>query len=140
MRLLRTVKHDRSGVAAVEFALVAPILIGLIFGIWNTGVVLYADNSIRDAVEAGARQATIFPRPTEAQLRQRINDRYFGPQNQGAVAGPTFTYGTRNSAPIVTIAMSYTHQINVPFMPVRTVTLAHQRTVYMAPTGAVRNP
>ncbi|MCZ8370813.1 MAG: pilus assembly protein [Porphyrobacter sp.] len=140
MRLIRTVQHDLSGVAAVEFALVAPILIGLIFGIWNTGVVLYADNSIRDAVEAGARQATVFPRPSEAQLRQRINDRYFGPQNQGAVAGPTFAYGTRNGAPIVTISMSYTHQVNVPFLPARNVTLAHQRTVYMAPAGTVRNP
>lgn len=139
MRFVTTVKNDRSGVAAVEFALVAPVLIGLIFGIWNTGMVLYADNGIRDAVEVGARRATVFPRPTEAQLTQRINSRYFGPRS-GTIVGPTYTYATRNNAPVVTISMSYTHRINVPFMPVRDVTLAHQRTVYMAPAGNVSNP
>jgi Flp pilus assembly protein TadG len=137
MRLLRTAQIERSGSAAVEFALAAPILIALIFGIWNVGVMLFAGISIRDAVEVGARQATVFPRPTEQQLRQRINARYFGPQNDGAVAGPTFAYGTRNGAPVVTIAMSYTHVINVPFLSPRTVTLSHQRTVYLAPQGVV---
>jgi len=134
MRLVRRIKHDRSGVAAVEFALVAPVLIALIFGIWNTGVMLFADNAIRDAVEVGARQATIFPRPSEAQIRQRIDDRYFGP-GTGTITGPTFAYASQNNAPVVTIAMSYTHRINVPFLPARSVTLSHQRTVYLAPQG-----
>ena len=139
MRIVTSLKRDRSGVAAVEFALVAPILIAMIFGIWNAGFMLFADNGIRDAVEVGARSATVFPRPSEAAIRQKINDRYFGPR-AGTISGPTLTYGVRNTAPVVTISMSYTHQINFPFMANRSVTFSHQRTVYLAPTGGGSTP
>ena len=139
MKNCRILLGNRSGVAAVEFALVAPLLLALLFGIWNAGFMLFADNAIRDAVEAGARQATVFPRPTQAQLTQIINNRYFGPK-AGVIAGPTFAYGTRNSAPIVTISMTYTHQINVPYMANRSVTFDHARTVYLAPEGRVSTP
>ncbi|MFN4037851.1 MAG: TadE/TadG family type IV pilus assembly protein [Erythrobacter sp.] len=134
MDLKRRIAKDKSGVGAIEFAIAAPVLFALIFGIWNTGLILYADNSIRSAVETGARQATIFPRPTEAQIRQVINDRYYGPR-MGAINGPTLAYTVQNGAPVVTITMSYTHETVLPFLDVPPLLLQHQRTVYLAPTA-----
>lgn len=134
MHALRRLARNTSGLAAIEFAIAAPVVFTLIFGIWNTGLVLFADNSVRSAVETGARQATIFPRPTEAQIRQVVNDRYSGPRI-GAISGPTLVYGVRNGAPVVTITMSYTHTTTLPFLDIPPVVLQHQRTAYLAPTA-----
>ena len=45
----------QSGTTAVEFALVAPILISLIIGGLSTGVVVYSAAGLRDSVEQAAR-------------------------------------------------------------------------------------
>jgi Flp pilus assembly protein TadG len=45
----------QSGTTAVEFALVAPILIALIIGGLSTGVVVYSAAGLRDSVEQAAR-------------------------------------------------------------------------------------
>jgi Flp pilus assembly protein TadG len=46
--------RDIAGSAAVEFALTAPILILLLFGIIETGRALWAKNSLQYAVERDA--------------------------------------------------------------------------------------
>lgn len=134
MRALRRLFRNTSGLAAIEFAIGAPVVFTLIFGIWNTGLILYAHNSVRTAVEIGARQATIFPRPSEAAIKQVINDRYYGPK-LGAISGPNLSYTTQNGAPVVTITMSYTHTTALPFLDIPPVVLQHQRTAYLAPTA-----
>jgi hypothetical protein len=124
--------RDKSGAAAIEFSIVAPVMLLMMFGIWNAGVMLFAQNGIRSAVESGARHATIFPRPTQAQINQRVQAGYYGP-HMGTINGPTFVYGVQNGTPIVTISMSYTHETALPFLSLPPVTLSHERTAYLAP-------
>jgi hypothetical protein len=123
---------DNSGVSAVEFAIVAPVLFTLMFGIWNAGIVLFAQNGVRNAVESGARHATIFPRPTEQQIKKVVTDRYYGP-SQGKIEEPKLTYSLQNNSPIVTISMSYTHEASLPFLKLPPLVLEHRRTAYLAP-------
>lgn len=130
--------REQSGAAAVEFAIVAPVLLTMLFGIWNAGVILFAQNGVRSAVETGARHATIFPRPNEQQITDVILDRYFGPQI-GLVDKPRLTYGVVNNAPVVTISMSYTHETTVPFLKIPPLVLSHERTAYLAPQGSFQN-
>lgn len=134
MKIGRTLARDRSGLAAIEFAIAAPVLFTLIFGIWNTGVALFAQNAVRSAVESGARAATIFPRPSEAQIKQVVSNSYYGP-TLGTVTEPALTYTTQNGAPVVTITMSYTHTTSLPFLDIPPLVLQHQRTAYLAPTA-----
>ena len=47
----------RDGQALVEFALVVPVLILLLFGILDFGRAIYAYNTIADAARDGARVA-----------------------------------------------------------------------------------
>jgi Flp pilus assembly protein TadG len=53
-RLLRSFGLERKGASAVEFAIVAPIFIGLLISVLETGLYLFAQTALQSAaVEAG---------------------------------------------------------------------------------------
>jgi len=53
------IRRKQDGQAMVEFALVAPILLLLVFGIIQFGILLNNYLTLTDAVRAGARQAAV---------------------------------------------------------------------------------
>ncbi|MFC6238780.1 TadE/TadG family type IV pilus assembly protein [Longivirga aurantiaca] len=55
----RSLAGDDSGAAAVEFALVVPLLLLIVFGIINFGVLFSQQVSINNAVREGARRAVV---------------------------------------------------------------------------------
>ena len=57
--ILKTLKKNQSGQAMVEFVLVAPILLLLVFGIIQFGILFNNYQALTDAVRAGARQAAV---------------------------------------------------------------------------------
>jgi len=61
--LLRKVRRDQRGTAVVEFALVAPILFLIIFGIFDFGRVLNYYNQQTQLVGLGARAAAVDRNP-----------------------------------------------------------------------------
>lgn len=58
-RSLRCVVRDRSGAAAVEFAIVAPLLLMILTGIVQFGITLNNYIELTNAVRVGARQFAI---------------------------------------------------------------------------------
>jgi Flp pilus assembly protein TadG len=56
---MRRLRNNQDGQAMVEFVLVAPILLLLIFGIIQFGIVFNNYMTLTDAVRAGARQAAV---------------------------------------------------------------------------------
>ena len=52
-------RRDTRGVAAVEFALVAPVLLMTLFGLFDLGYNLYTAELLEGAVQKAARDATI---------------------------------------------------------------------------------
>ena len=61
-RMIPRIAHlctDESGANAVEFALVAPLLIGLLFGIFEFGQAIWTQGVLDYAVEQAARCASI---------------------------------------------------------------------------------
>jgi Flp pilus assembly protein TadG len=56
-------RHDDRGAAAVEFALVLPILIVLVFGIIQYGIYFWARQSAVAAAREGARRASVGDYP-----------------------------------------------------------------------------
>ena len=59
LRRLTPIARDERGAAAVEFALVLPILLVLAFGIIDFGRLLYTYNNLTSAVREGARFASV---------------------------------------------------------------------------------
>ena len=58
MRRRRSLRHDRRGVTAVEFAIVAPVMLLLIFGLLDLTFQAYVQSVLDGAVNAAARAAT----------------------------------------------------------------------------------
>src|ERR1700759_52216 len=57
--MLRPLRKDEKGQAMVEFALVAPILFLILFGIIQFGIAFMHSVALTDAVRAGARKAAV---------------------------------------------------------------------------------
>jgi len=57
IRRLRELAGDRSGAAAVELALVAPILVGILVPMTDLGMGAYAKMQVQNAANAGAQYA-----------------------------------------------------------------------------------
>jgi Flp pilus assembly protein TadG len=56
---LRRLRHADSGSSAVEFAMVAPFLIAMLFGVFEFGRALWTQSMLDFAVEQASRCATI---------------------------------------------------------------------------------
>lgn len=135
MRILSRLKGETRGAAALEFALVAPALILFIIGIAQFGVMFMANNGLRNAVGEGARYATIYPRPTNAQISQRVTDGRFG-LNPARITGPTYTSGVSAGTEYVDITMSYTVTPDFIFFTLPPMTLTETRRAFVYSANA----
>jgi len=73
--------NEQKGAAAVEFALVLPLLLLIIFGIVEWGIFMFNDHIITDASRAGARRGILQRTPSfsadeiRTAVRDTINNR-----------------------------------------------------------------
>jgi Flp pilus assembly protein TadG len=130
VRLTPALRKDERGVTTIEFAFLAPVLLGFIIGICQLGILFMANAGLASAVSDGARLATIFPRPTDAQVIARINERRLGMETS-RITGPTITRGTTAAgASYADISMSYSVPLNFIFYSTAPITLTETRRVY----------
>ncbi len=128
--LLARLRRDRRGGGAVEFALIAPLLFGAIIGIAQLGMLFFANAGLSNAVAEGARYATIYPKPTDTQIRARITAQRFG-LNASYLTTASITPGTSNGAKFLDISMSYAVPLDFIFFDGPTVTLVKTRRAYV---------
>lgn len=128
--LRRPLRRDARGIAAVEFGLLVPIFLGMIIGATQLGVLFFAHAGLRNAVGEAARYATIWPRPTDAQIKTYLLGHRFGliPANMGT---PQITTGTDNSAPYLEIQVTYAVPLEFIFYHPPAITLTERRRVYV---------
>lgn len=99
---------NREGTTAVEFALVAPVFIALIFGTIGVSFAVFLIGSLHFAVEDGARCASVKTTicSDSATTIAYTQSRYLGPN-----VSPTFTYATATCGNSVTGSVSYTMDV-----------------------------
>lgn len=121
--------RDRRGSTAVEFALTVPMLMVFLFGIFQLGLLFFANAGLQNALGEAAREATLWPRRSEAQMTAVLNQSRFGmdPQRLGQ---PVFTHGTEAGQDFVEISATYTTSINMLMFSFNGVTLSHSRRAY----------
>lgn len=70
----RSFVHDEDGAALLEFALIALVLLMLVFGIIDFGRVLYTANNMQTAAREGARWAAVLENPagSEAAIKDTV--------------------------------------------------------------------
>ena len=64
-RRFSQLRRDQRGVAAVEFAMIAPIFFGLLIGIIDVGRYMWTLNTIQYAIDQGARAGVVQKLSTE---------------------------------------------------------------------------
>jgi Flp pilus assembly protein TadG len=132
MKKLFKLRRDECGAGAVEFALSAPILITLIYGIFEFSQLYEANAGMQHALGEGARFATLcIPTATGCNpetnddIKAKMNAKLFGP------VGGTFNVqdvvdGTNSK----TLTVTYTRTMNFLFFTGPTITLTRSKLVY----------
>ena len=95
---LRTFAGSERAAALVEFAIVLPILLLIVFGIVDFGRALYTANNLTSAVREGARLAStqISPDPTVAASKTAVTN-----------AVKAYTTAIDANAPVPTVAEAF---------------------------------
>ena len=111
---LKDLRRDERGTTAVEFAIVAPVLIALLVGTLALCVGLFLVGSLHFAVQEGARCASVKAAcqvngsPDAAATVTYTQNHYFGPR-----VSPTFTYAA--AACGNSVSASITYSMNMGF-------------------------
>jgi Flp pilus assembly pilin Flp len=128
-RPVKTLIRDQKGAAAIEFILAAPFLILLLVGILQMGIMFLAKAGLEQAVEAGARYATIFPRPSESDIRAKVLASGYGMQ-ASSIDFPPLVYDNAGGSPYVEITLKYQVTPNFIFFQLAPIELQHTRRAY----------
>ena len=114
-------RHDERGAAAVEFALVVPILLAILFAIIDLGFAINRFAMLNNATREGVREASLSASQTEIEdvVRQSLAD--MGGGVTVAVTCETPTGGSCGSwdsgsasGGVAVITTSYTHEWLTP--------------------------
>jgi Flp pilus assembly protein TadG len=101
---------DQRGATAVEFALVLPMLVIFILGIWYMGWSMNLGSEVRHAVELGSRIYITNPNATDNELKAAIASHLTDvPINSITLSTSTSTIGSASSQHI-----SWSFQTNAP--------------------------
>ena len=110
--LVRLHRGD-GGAAAVEFAIVFPVLAMIIFGMWFLGFALYQGGEVRHAVELGSRIYITQSSPTLQNLKDAVNTHLADVPLSSVTVNETST--TTGSSTNAHITWSYQVTTSIPF-------------------------
>ncbi|MEA2999406.1 MAG: hypothetical protein QOK17_1239 [Sphingomonadales bacterium] len=137
MIMIRNLSRDEGGAGAVEFALVAPALLGFIIGLTQLGMLFFANADLHNAVAAGARVAVVFPRPSDSTITGKITS-MLTKLDQTKLSTPTIAHGTDgNGNDYEDIAVTYQVPLNFIFFKTPAITLRENRRVFVQSTNQV---
>lgn len=111
----RTLERCESGATAVELALVLPLFVALVFGIFNFGWALYCGGEVRNAVEQSSRLLLEDPSLTLDELRTAVAGKLHGATiDQVTLSRTTETVG--GSTQVARISWTYSYVVDTPFL------------------------
>jgi hypothetical protein len=121
-------RHDQRGAAAIEFAIIAPVLFMVVFGIIEFGIAWSEKNVFVGAAREGARFAAVACGDgscVDGEVAQRVIDAAVGYDIDGAPGSITVTpnpgCSSADTSENVTVSFLQDFVIDIPFIP--TITL-----------------
>lgn len=136
MRKLISPLRDDRGVAAIEMAIALPVLVVMLYGIFQLGVAFQASAGMQHALGEGARLATICQSPTaagvcstatNAEIEARIKDKVFG-TNIGTFTVDAIVDGSDHK----NLGVTFTMPLNFLLFKGPTINLNRTKRVYVA--------
>lgn len=119
-------RRSEAGSGMAEFALVLPVLLFILFGIVEFGIAFNRAQAVEAAAREGARLASISS-TTVGDVTTRVNEALVGIplDNPASVAvAPGGCAGREGEA--VTVTVTYVHDVTIPLLFSRDVTLTGQ--------------
>ncbi len=111
----RTFIGDKAGTTLIEFAIVGPVFLMLIIGLFYTCLMLFEEGSMQYAVQQAARCASVQTTvcTDSSSTVTTAQNAYYGPSNT-----PSFAYSTASCGHKVTAAASFSYDFVVTTMNV----------------------
>jgi Flp pilus assembly protein TadG len=125
--------RSTSGAVAVEFALVFPLLVVFVLGIYAVGSVMHSISSVRYALEETGRMLQMDSSLTQEDLQTAIDQKlaYYGKQAVTLTKTvDTDSYGSS----VAHLTATYPYYIAVPFIPRYEGALTQSAEVYLVIT------
>jgi Flp pilus assembly protein TadG len=133
MTFLAKFLRNQKGAAALEFALAAPLVLLLFYGMAQYGIILLANAGIRHAVDVGARAATVYVGATpmtDQQVKDAVTSSLYG-INGGTISDPIVARGVSNGAKYVDITLSYSAPVRLIVYEYGPIVLTETRRAYL---------
>ena len=121
--------RDARGATTVEMAFALPVLIMLMIGILQFGLVLQASGAMRHGIGEGLRTAKVSSSATTAQIEKEIKDQLRGINTEKATVA--FTRGTEGGADYGEAKIDYTMKPVIPFAALPEIKLTESRRVWL---------
>lgn len=125
---------DRGGATILEFAIVAPVLIAMLVGVFNVGFAMYCGAAVRNAIQRSSRVLIMTPATTAATIKTNAQAVLVDvPVNNLAVTVTTETVTA--SMQVKRVSWTYDYALWVPFASNSTLSFGSSMVVPMAPTN-----
>jgi Flp pilus assembly protein TadG len=134
MTQFRRLLRDERGAEAIEFALAVPVLITMIWGIFQIGMLYEANAGMQHALGEGARMATLCTNmtatgcsaPNNATIKAKMQAKLFGPgKGTFTVLDPV------NGAGFKTLTVRYSTPMDFLVFPGPTITIERTKKAYV---------
>jgi len=131
-RILR-LWRDARGTGAIEMAIVLPGLVTMIWGMFQIGLLFQASAGMQHALGEAARYATLYPTPTDDQIKARVTGKTFGTYNGTLSALTIDNYnGGSGGTKYKELTLTYTQKMDFLFIGGPNVTLTRKKRVYLS--------
>ena len=111
----RAFLRDQRGAAALEGALVAPIFLTMVLGIFNIGWALYCGGEVRHAVERSTRLLIANPDTSEATIEADVKGALNAAEADDVNVVMT-TEAVGDDGQIARLSWTYAYAVDAPFM------------------------
>lgn len=132
-KLFRRRLDDR-GAAVIEMAFALPVLIVLMWIIVQLGLVFRAMSGINHGLGEGARLATLYPQPTETQIKDKISDAVYG-IGPGSFNISNPAPGVSSGASYLDLQVTYSQKTDLLIIPGPTISVSRSKRVWVAPAA-----
>ncbi len=132
IRFSKSLWRDERGANAIEFAIALPVLVLFIWGILQVGLLYQASAGMQHALGEAARHATLYPTPSDDDIRARVASKKFGTAN-GTLGALQIADGNSGGSGTTykDLSLTYSQPINFLLFPGPTVTLTRTKRVYL---------
>jgi Flp pilus assembly protein TadG len=127
--MIRRFRQNRRGSAAAEFALTIPVAVMIILGIVQLGAAFWANAGLQNGLGEAARVATLWPRRSDTEIRNRLNTSMFG-VDPAKLSTPTIVPGTAGGQDYVDITVTYRTSVNLILFEIPLFNIDHSRRAY----------